>query len=184
MDNPETGIRPSGASSILVPTSEWTKKEEFNYPGRPQLASDFLSLSPLQFNTVLQLHKKLSVLKPKGKRRGEDDSAANKPYLGNIGYSGQYRSSFEHNRYSDRFTFFSLVVIMSNCLVQIIISCFKTLLQLLEVRSQWGLSMGLGTNHFARLQRMVSRERCGSRYRLEFNHLWHAPSYIRNYRPP
>lgn len=147
-----TGIRPSGASSILVPTSEWTKKEEFNYPGPPRPASDFLSLSPLQLNTTLQLHKKLSALKPKGKRRGEDDSAANKPYLGNIGYSGQYRSAFEHNRYHIVFLFFSLVVIMSNCLVQIVISCFKTLLQLLEVRSQRGLSVGLGTSHFSRLQ--------------------------------
>jgi hypothetical protein len=107
MGNRETGIRPSGASSVLVPTSEWTKKEEFNYPGRPQLASDFLSLSPLQFDTALQLHKKLSALKPKGKRRGEDDSAANKLYLGNIGYSGQYRSSFEHNRYHIVLLFFA-----------------------------------------------------------------------------
>jgi len=105
--NRGTGIRPSGASSILVPTSEWTKKEDFNYPGRPQLASDFLSLSPLQFSTTLQLHKKLSALKPKGKRRGEDDSAANKPYLGNIGYSGQYRSAFEHNRYPIVLLFFA-----------------------------------------------------------------------------
>ncbi|KAI0006174.1 hypothetical protein BJV74DRAFT_802632 [Russula compacta] len=94
------GIRPSGASSILVPTSEWimTKKEAFRYPGTPQLASDFLSLSPLQFNDSTQLAKKLSALKPKGKRRGEDDSAANKVYLGSLGQSGQFRSAFEDNR--------------------------------------------------------------------------------------
>ena len=55
---------------------------------------------------------------------------------------------------------FSLVMIMSNCLIQIVISCFKILLQLLEVRSQWNLSVGIGTSHFTRLQRVVSRERC------------------------
>jgi hypothetical protein len=92
------GIRPSGASSILIPTSEWIKNEAFRYPGTPQSASDFLSLSPLQFNGVLQLSKKLNSLKPKGKRRGEDDSAANKVYLGNVGQSGKFRSAFEHNR--------------------------------------------------------------------------------------
>jgi hypothetical protein len=97
--NCETGIRPSGASSILVPTSEWIKNEAFRYPGTPQLASDFLSLSPLQFNGSLQLFKKLNSLKPKGKRRGEDDSATNKVYLGNTAQSGQFRSAFEHNRY-------------------------------------------------------------------------------------
>jgi hypothetical protein len=97
----ETGIRPSGASSILYPTSEWIKNEAFRYPGTPQPASDFLSLSPLQFDGSLQLSKKLNSLKPKGKRRGEDDSAANKVYLGNVGQSesGKFRSAFEHNRY-------------------------------------------------------------------------------------
>lgn len=96
----ETGIRPSGASSILIPTSEWIKNEAFRYPGTPQSASDFLSLSPLQFNGSLQLSKKLNSLKPKGKRRGEDDSAANKVYFGNVGQSGKFRSAFEHNRYN------------------------------------------------------------------------------------
>jgi hypothetical protein len=99
----ETGIRPSGASSILIPTSEWIKKEAFRYPGTPQSASDFLSLSPLQLNGPLQLSKKLNSLKPKGKRRGEDDSAANKVYLGNAGQSGKFRSAFEHNRYQHAF---------------------------------------------------------------------------------
>jgi hypothetical protein len=97
--NRETGIRPSGASSILIPASEWIKKEEFNNPKAPQRASDFLSLSPLKFNNTILLIKKLNSLKPRGKRRGEDDSPANKVYLGNIGHSGQFRSAFEHNRY-------------------------------------------------------------------------------------
>jgi hypothetical protein len=97
--NRETGIRPSGASSILIPASEWIKKKEFNYPKAPQRASDFLSLSPLKFNNTVLLIKKLNSLKPRGKRQGEDDSPANKPYLGNIGYSGQSRPAFEHNRY-------------------------------------------------------------------------------------
>ncbi|KAI0256849.1 hypothetical protein BJV78DRAFT_1167398 [Lactifluus subvellereus] len=92
------GIRPSGASAILVPTSEWIKKEDFNYPGTPQPASDFLSLSPLQFDNASQLARKLNALKPKGKRRGEDDSAANKIFLGDIGQAGQFRSAFEHSR--------------------------------------------------------------------------------------
>jgi hypothetical protein len=97
--NLQTGIRPSGASSILVPTSEWIKNEAFRYPGTPQPASDFISLSPLQFDGSLQLAKKLNSLKPKGKKPGEDDSAANKVYLGNTGQSGHFRSAFEHNRY-------------------------------------------------------------------------------------
>ncbi|KAH9966817.1 hypothetical protein BC827DRAFT_1178574 [Russula dissimulans] len=92
------GIRPSGASSILVPASEWIKKEEFHYPGRPQPASNFLSLSPLKFNNAYQLATKLNTLKPKGRKPGEDDSAANKAYLGQVGQSGQFRSVFEHNR--------------------------------------------------------------------------------------
>jgi hypothetical protein len=95
----EIGIRPSGASAILIPTSEWIKNEAFRYPGTPHLVADFLSLSPLQFNSALQLYKKLTSFKPKGKRPGEDDSAANKPYLGNVGQSGRFRSAFEHNRY-------------------------------------------------------------------------------------
>ena len=95
----EIGIRPSGASSILVPASEWIKKEEFRYIGSPQSASNFLSLSPLKFNNAYQLAIKLNALKPKGRKPGEDDSAANKVYLGEIGQSGQFRSAFEHNRY-------------------------------------------------------------------------------------
>jgi len=123
----ETGIRPSGASSILIPTSEWIKKEAFRYPGTPQSASDFLSLSPLQFNASLQLSKKLNSLKPKGKRRGEDDSAANKVYLGNVGQSGKFRSAFEHNRYQLILHFFLSIIVSSN-LIQIILSCLQTLL--------------------------------------------------------
>ena len=133
--NRETGIRPSGASSILIPTSEWIEKEEFIYTGAPQRASDFLSLSPLKFNYASQLTKKLNTLKPKGKRRGEDDSPANKAYLGNIGYSGKFRSAFEYSRYHIVFHF-SPVVIVSSHLVQIIISCLKTVRPILEVQSQ------------------------------------------------
>ncbi|KAI9507364.1 hypothetical protein F5148DRAFT_120411 [Russula earlei] len=92
------GIRPSGASSILISSSQWVKKEGFHHPGTPQPASNFLSLSPLKFNNAFQLARKLSALKPKGKRRGEDDSATNKAYLGQVGQSGQFRSAFEHNR--------------------------------------------------------------------------------------
>lgn len=102
----ETGIRPSGASSILFPTSEWTKNAAFRHPGTPQPASDFLSLSPLRFDDSLQLFKKLNSLKPKGKKKGEDDSAANKVYLGNVGHSGKFRSAFEHNRYQFILHFF------------------------------------------------------------------------------
>jgi hypothetical protein len=95
----ETGIRPSGASSILIPTSEWIKNEAFRHPGTPQPASDFLSLSPLQLYGSFHLSKKLNSLKPKGKRRGEDDSATNKVYFGQSD-SGKFRSAFEHNRYN------------------------------------------------------------------------------------
>ncbi len=95
----DTGILPSGASSILVPASECIRKEVFSYSRTSQLASDFLSLSPLQYSDVSQLIKRLNALKPKGKRRGEDDSAANKIYLGDTGQAGHFRSAFEHNRY-------------------------------------------------------------------------------------
>lgn len=94
----ETGIRPSGASSILVPASECIRKDVFSYV-RPQDASDFLSLSPLQYSDAAQLLKRLNALKPKGKRKGEDDSAANKMFFGNTGEAGLVRSAFEHNRY-------------------------------------------------------------------------------------
>jgi hypothetical protein len=104
------GIRPSGASAILVAISEWTKKEAFNCRGTPQLASDFLSLSPLQFDDVSQLAKKLITLKPKGKRRGEDDSSANKAFLGSLTQAGEFRSAFEHSRYNIILHFFSFLV--------------------------------------------------------------------------
>jgi hypothetical protein len=92
-----------------VAISEWTKKEAFNAPGTPQPASDFLSLSPLQFGDVSQLAKKLIALKPKGKRRGEDDSSANKAFLGSITQAGQLRSAFEHSRYNIISTFSFLI---------------------------------------------------------------------------
>ncbi|KAF8274876.1 hypothetical protein EI94DRAFT_1711916 [Lactarius quietus] len=92
------GIRPSGASAILVPASECIRKEVFSYSRTPQHASDFLSLSPLQYSDAAQLLKTLNALKPKGKRKGEDDSAANKIYLGNTGQAGHFRSAFEYNR--------------------------------------------------------------------------------------
>ncbi|KAI9437821.1 hypothetical protein BJY52DRAFT_1325281 [Lactarius psammicola] len=92
------GIRPSGASSILVPASECVRKEVFSYSRTPQPASDFLSLSPLQYSDASQLVKRLNALKPKGKRRGEDDSAANKIFLGDTGQAGHFRSTFEYNR--------------------------------------------------------------------------------------
>ena len=95
----ETGIRPSGASSILVPASECIRKEVFSYSRTPQSASDFLSLSPLQYSDAAQLLKRFNALKPKGKRRGEDDSAANKIFLGDTGQAGHFRSAFEYNRY-------------------------------------------------------------------------------------
>ena len=125
----ETGIRPSGASSILIPTSEWVKNEAFRYPGTPQPASDFLSLSPLQFNSSLQLSKKLNSLKPKGKRRGEDDSAANKAYFGNVGQSGKFRSAFEHNRY-----IFILHFILS---IRIEPSSFRLFLHVFKLSSEF-----------------------------------------------
>ncbi|KAH9005310.1 hypothetical protein EDB86DRAFT_2882847 [Lactarius hatsudake] len=92
------GIQPSGASSILVPASECVRKEVFSYSRSPQSASDFLSLSPLQYSDVSQLVKRFNALKPKGKRRGEDDSAANKIFLGDTGQAGHFRSAFEYNR--------------------------------------------------------------------------------------
>lgn len=95
----ETGIWSSGASSILVPASEYVRKEVFSYSRSPQPASDFLSLSPLQYSDVSQLVKRFNALKPKGKRRGEDDSAANKIFLGDTGQAGHFRSAFEYNRY-------------------------------------------------------------------------------------
>jgi hypothetical protein len=95
----ETGIQPSGASSILIPASECTRKEVFNYSRTPQYAYDFLSLSPLQYSDTAQLLKRFNALKPKGKRRGEDDSAANKVFLGDTGQAGPFRSAFEYNRY-------------------------------------------------------------------------------------
>lgn len=92
------GIQPSGASSILIPASECTRKEVFNYSRTPQYAYDFLSLSPLQYSDTAQLLKRFNALKPKGKRRGEDDSAANKVFLGDTGQAGPFRSAFEYNR--------------------------------------------------------------------------------------
>ncbi|KAI0273444.1 hypothetical protein BC834DRAFT_853839 [Gloeopeniophorella convolvens] len=92
------GIRPSGASSLLVPVSEWVRSIAFQNPGSPHHAADFLSLSPLWFDDIAELAKKLNALKPKGRRAGEDDSAANKAFLGNSDDSGRFRSAFEQNR--------------------------------------------------------------------------------------
>jgi len=92
------GIRPSGASAILVPASECIRNEVFSYGRTPLHASDFLSLSPLYYSDVAKLVKRLNALKPKCKRPGEDDSAANKIFLGDTSQAGHIRSAFEHNR--------------------------------------------------------------------------------------
>jgi hypothetical protein len=75
------------------------------------------------------------VLKPKGKRQGEDDSAANKVFLGDIGQAGQSRSTFEHNRYRI-IPRFRLLMIVSGFPAQIIVSCLQATLQRLEIRSE------------------------------------------------
>ncbi|KAH9996837.1 hypothetical protein BJV77DRAFT_131351 [Russula vinacea] len=131
------GIRPSGASAILIPTSEWIKNEAFRYPGTPHLAADFLSLSPLQFNSALQLNKKLL---PQAKMQ-------------------EARRGRQCRKQTLSWKCWTVRPVPFRVRAQpIIIPCLQTLLQVLEVRSQQVLSVGLCASHFARFQRVVSRE--------------------------
>ncbi|KAI0053886.1 hypothetical protein FA95DRAFT_1673795 [Auriscalpium vulgare] len=102
-------IKPSGASALLLPTAShhWTRlRRDCNLhdklAGRPHHASEYLSLSPIQFASPADLTAKITSLTPKSKKNGrsEDNSPANKAYLSAPprnpkAYS---RALFEHNR--------------------------------------------------------------------------------------
>ncbi|KAI0373021.1 hypothetical protein BV20DRAFT_1042346 [Pilatotrama ljubarskyi] len=100
------GIRPCGASYLLLPSDRFYELR-LGHPAKGERlwrASDFVSLSPVQFPTKVDLAAKFSMLASNKKStdgRPRDRSKANTAYTaGGEGLSpaGIARSSFEHQR--------------------------------------------------------------------------------------
>ncbi|TBU35618.1 hypothetical protein BD311DRAFT_772696 [Dichomitus squalens] len=99
------GIRPNGASSLLLPVDRYFDLRLGPYPRQPPWdAGEFESLSPIQFGERKELVEKLSSLVSNRKNKNEaprDRSRANTEFTaGGDGksQSGEDRSSFEHQR--------------------------------------------------------------------------------------
>jgi len=101
------GIRPSGASFLLMTTDQMRTFASALRLAPPRdfwSSDDFESLSPIHFRTVDELSKKLKTYTQKSnKNRGgevNDNSQANKTYVGRNpeDSSGVFRGAFEHSR--------------------------------------------------------------------------------------
>lgn len=101
------GILPNGASSLLMPVNR------VRLPAKShKQACDFISLSPIHFDDVNELEKKLEWLKPRTsgsrakKGKDMDTSSANQGYYVTISNDrgsamtegGWQRAAFEHSR--------------------------------------------------------------------------------------
>ncbi|KAI8989781.1 hypothetical protein BD414DRAFT_570496 [Trametes punicea] len=98
------GIRPSGASYLLLPRDTFFMMRLGRPRERPWLAREFESLSPIQFPTKLDLAAKFGMLASSRKSndgRPRDRSKANRAYTAagdELSPAGTARSSFEHQR--------------------------------------------------------------------------------------
>lgn len=108
------GIKKSGTSHLLLTRDQaqgFTRTrgtDSLNIRGNPLSAQDFESLSPISFDTVDALNKKMSSLKPKaGKNHQRDTSQANRIY--DFGGIEIYRGAFEHGRCVEFSSFLSVV---------------------------------------------------------------------------
>ncbi|PIL24311.1 hypothetical protein GSI_14064 [Ganoderma sinense ZZ0214-1] len=99
------GIRPNGASYLLLPVDQFDARFGQQRPrDRPWNAHDFESLSPIQFGTEKALIDKLASYVSNKKTRGgdpRDRSKANTEYTSGgeaLSDRGEERSCFEHQR--------------------------------------------------------------------------------------
>lgn len=102
------GVLPSGASYVLATSEQFERiSSSFRrgHPVRPDLASDYASLSPITFRTLEEFERKVKSLQQKSRKKGKrnfegeqiDNSQANKAFfLGNS--TNLSRSNFEHQR--------------------------------------------------------------------------------------
>ena len=104
-----SGIRPNGASYLLLPVDRFDARFGQRPRDRPRSAHDFESLSPIQFGSKEAIVDKLSTYVSNKKNRDghpRDRSKANTEYTsGGDGLSdrGEERSCFEHQRYAHSF---------------------------------------------------------------------------------
>lgn len=108
------GILPNGASYLLM-TSEQMHKFTLKYrlpvPRNPRKAGDYLSLSPIYFNSYKELSDKIGTYKyrPGNQSTREqgapslDHSKANRGYVRNGPDIVHYRGYFEQQRWACRF---------------------------------------------------------------------------------
>lgn len=102
------GILPSGASYLLMTSEqmlEFTHKHRLQAPRDSWKAKEFLSLSPIYFNSLDELSAKIATYKqrPRNKNRREsetpqDNSQANRGYVKTGQDVVHYRAYFEHQR--------------------------------------------------------------------------------------
>ncbi|KAI9065390.1 hypothetical protein FKP32DRAFT_1568081 [Trametes sanguinea] len=98
------GIKPSGASYLLLPRDKFMAMRLGRPKDRPYLASEYESLSPVQYPTKLDLASKFALLTSNKKAtdgRPRDRSKANTAYTARgdgLSPDGIARSSFEHQR--------------------------------------------------------------------------------------
>lgn len=99
-----SGIQPCGASSLLLPCTKFTRLHLGRPRDPPRYASEYESLSPIQFATKRDLSAKFAMLVSNKKTTDgipRDRSKANTAYTvgGNyLSEIGIARSSFEHQR--------------------------------------------------------------------------------------
>ncbi|KIJ19705.1 hypothetical protein PAXINDRAFT_109171 [Paxillus involutus ATCC 200175] len=102
------GILPSGASYLFMTTEQmlaFTHKHRLRTPRSPCRAMDFLSLSPIYFNSNQELTAKFATYKqrPRNKNRRDleeplDNSQANRGYVKTGSHVVHYRAYFENQR--------------------------------------------------------------------------------------
>ncbi|KAF9221128.1 hypothetical protein BS17DRAFT_712520 [Gyrodon lividus] len=102
------GILPSGASYLLMSTEQmlaFTHKHRLSTPRSPWRATDFLSLSPIYFDSRQELSAKFAAYRqrPRNKNRRDleetqDNSQANRGYVRTDPDVVHYRAYFENQR--------------------------------------------------------------------------------------
>ncbi|KAF9242855.1 hypothetical protein BU15DRAFT_43401 [Melanogaster broomeanus] len=100
------GVLPSGASYLLMTAEQmlaFTHKHRLRTPRGPWRATDFISLSPIYFNSIQELSEKIATYKqrPRNKNRRDleetqDNSQANRGYVKTDLRVVHYRGYFEN----------------------------------------------------------------------------------------